>query len=564
MSKFLSDIFNNADLSPHGFCLLWRPELIWLHVTSDAIIALSYYSIPLALTYIIVKRRDIVFGWMFWLFSAFILACGTTHIFEILTLWYPVYGIEGAIKFFTAIASIITAVILWPLVPRALTLPSPAMLARANEELSAQVEERNRALATLRESEERYRILSETLPREGEELRRVEEALRQSQKMEAVGQLTGGVAHDFNNLLTIILGNLEGARRLAGEEGGELQDHLASINRAGQRAATLTHRLLAFSRRQPLAPRTVELNRLVASMSELLNRTLGEATVIETVLGARLWLTRVDPNELENALLNLVINARDAMERGGRLTIETANLYLDEAYAATDPEVPPGQYVMLAVTDTGIGMTPEVLAKAFDPFFTTKPIGRGSGLGLSMVYGFARQSGGHVRIYSEPDHGTTVKLYLPRWAGEADQQPPERSADQRLRAEGQETILVVEDDEEVRAYAVRVLREFGYHVIEAGNAADALTIIQEQPIDLLFTDIGLPVLDGRQLVSAARRQKPGLKVLFTTGYARNAIVHNGTLDSDVDLLPKPFSSDALGRAVRQILDRNGPGSGPAA
>ncbi len=564
MSKFLSDIFNTADLSPHGFCLLWRPELIWLHVTSDTIISLSYYSIPLALTYIIIKRRDIVFGWIFWLFSVFILACGTTHIFEILTLWYPVYGIEGAIKFFTAIASVVTAVVLWPLVPRALALPSPAMLASANEELLAQIEERNRALATLRESEERYRILSETLQREGEERHQVEEALRQSQKMEAVGQLTGGVAHDFNNLLTIILGNLEGARRFAGEEGSELQNHLAAINRAGQRAATLTHRLLAFSRRQPLAPRTVELNRLVAGMSELLNRALGEATVIETVLGARLWMTRVDPNELENALLNLVINARDAMERGGRLTIETANLYLDEAYAATDPEVPPGQYVMLAVTDTGIGMTPEVLAKAFDPFFTTKPIGRGSGLGLSMVYGFARQSGGHVRIYSEPGRGTTVKLYLPRWIGEADQQQPERNAGQRLRIEGQETILAVEDDEEVRAYAIRVLRELGYHVIEAGTAAEALKILEEQPIDLLFTDIGLPTLDGRQLVRAARAFKPGLKVLFTTGYARNAIVHNGTLDSDVDLLPKPFGSEALGRAVRQILDRADPGTAPAA
>jgi len=491
---------------------------------------------------------------MFWLFSAFILACGTTHIFEILTLWYPVYGIEGAIKFFTAIASIITAVVLWPLVPRALALPSPAMLTQANEELSAQVEERNRALATLRESEERYRILSETLQREGEERRRAEEALRQSQKMEAVGQLTGGVAHDFNNLLTIILGNLEGARRLAGEEGGELQDHLSSINRAGQRAATLTHRLLAFSRRQPLAPRTVELNRLVAGMSELLNRTLGEATVIETVLGARLWTTRIDPNELENALLNLVINARDAMERGGRLTIETANLYLDEAYAATDPEVPPGQYVMLAVTDTGVGMTPEVLAQAFDPFFTTKPIGRGSGLGLSMVYGFARQSGGHVRIYSEPGRGTTVKLYLPRWTGEADQQPPEHGVVQRLRAEGQETILVVEDDEEVRAYAVRVLRDFGYHVIEAGNAVDALKIIEERPIDLLFTDIGLPTLDGRQLVRAARRQNPGLKVLFTTGYARNAIMHQGRLDPGVQLLGKPFTMRALAAKIRELLD----------
>jgi signal transduction histidine kinase/ActR/RegA family two-component response regulator len=552
---YLSDIFNDAGLSPHGFCLLWRPELIWLHVTSDAIIALSYYSIPLALTYFVLKRRDLVFGWMFWLFGAFILACGTAHVFEILTLWYPLYGVEGAIKFVTALASITTAAILWPLLPRALALPSPAMLTRANEELSAQIDERNKALATLSESEERYRVLYETLQQETEERRRVEDALRQSQKMEAVGQLTGGVAHDFNSLLTIILGNLEVVRRLTAEESIELRSHLTSIEHAGQRAATLTHRLLAFSRRQPLAPRTLDLNRVVSGMSEMLNRTLGEAVTIETVLAARLWLSRVDPNELENALLNLVINARDAMERGGKPTIETANLYLDDDYAATDPEVPAGQYILLAVTDTGTGMSAEVLAKAFDPFFTTKPIGRGSGLGLSMVYGFARQSGGHVRIYSELGQGSTVKIYLPRWLGEEDQAPAERAPDQRRRAGGQETILVVEDDAEVRAYAVRVLRELGYYILEANNADAALTIVREQKLDLLFTDIGLPNTDGRQLSRLARHVQPALKVLFTTGYARNAIVHNGTLDADVELIPKPFSSDALSRRVRQILDR---------
>jgi len=279
---------------------------------------------------------------------------------------------------------------------------------------------------------------------------------------------------------------------------------------------------------------------------------------IETVFGSRLWLVRADPNELENALLNLVINARDAMERGGKLTIETANLYLDDDYAATDPEVPPGQYVMLAVTDTGAGMNEEVRAKAFDPFFTTKPIGRGTGLGLSMVYGFSRQSGGHVRIYSELGQGTTVKLYLPRWLGEEDQAPVERGVDQRLATTGQETILVVEDDEEVRTYAVRALRQLGFHVLEAAEASAALAQIREQRIDLLFTDIGLPNIDGRQLANEARQLQPGLKVLFTTGYARNAIVHNGTLDADVDMIPKPFNSEALARRIRQILDRPSP------
>lgn len=556
MLKFFADIFDNTDLSPHGFCLLWRPELIWLQITSDTVIALSYYSIPLALAYFVIKRRDLVFGWIFWLFSAFILACGTTHVFEILTLWYPLYGIEGAIKFATALASVITAAVLWPMLPRALALPSPSMLAQANQELSAQIAERNQAFATLRESEERYRTLAETLRQEAEERRRAEDALRQSQKMEAVGQLTGGVAHDFNNLLTIILGNLKIAGRLSTDGNPELQDCLGAIQRAGERAATLTQRLLAFSRRQPLAPHTVDLNRLVSGMSELLNRTLGEATVIEIVLGARLWLTRVDPHELENALLNLVINARDAMQRGGKLTIETANLYLDEDYAATDLEVSPGQYVMLAVSDTGTGMSTDVLARAFEPFFTTKPIGRGSGLGLSMVYGFARQSGGHVRIYSEVDRGTTVKIYLPRWLGEEEPPPPpEKKLSREIHSAGRETILVVEDEPEVRAYAARALGELGYRVVEAGTAEAALAILREQPIDLLFADIGLPSTDGRQLANIARELQPALKVLFTTGYARNAIVHNGTLDADVDMIPKPFSSDALGRRVRQILDR---------
>ncbi len=560
MLKFLADIFSDADLSPHGFCLLWRPELIWLHVTSDAIIALSYYSIPLALTYFVLKRRDIAFGWVFWMFGAFIMACGTTHVFEILTLWHPVYGIQGLIKFITAVVSAVTAAALWPLLPKALALPSPAMLARANEELSAQIHERNEALSTLRESQERYRALYETLQGELEERSRVEEALRQSQKMEAVGQLTGGVAHDFNNLLTIILGNLEGARRSTASGEAELQECLAAIERAGQRAATLTHRLLAFSRRQPLAPRTLDLNRLVSGMSDLFQRTLGEAVTIEAVLGARLWLSRVDSNQLENALLNLVLNARDAMQRGGKLTIETANLYLDDDYTATDPEVPSGQYVLLAVTDTGTGMTEEVRLRAFDPFFTTKPMGQGSGLGLSMVYGFARQSGGHVRIYSELGNGTTIKLYVPRWFGELDEPQVERGIGQRLPMENKELILVVEDDAEVRAYAVRALRRLGYQVLEAGRADAALAQLDDQRIDLLFTDIGLPDVDGRQLANRARLSQPGLKVLFTTGYARNAIVHNGTLDTDVDFIPKPFSSDALARIIRQILDRSeGPG-----
>jgi signal transduction histidine kinase/ActR/RegA family two-component response regulator len=558
MLAFLTDIFNDSALSPHGICLLWRPELIWLHVISDFVIGISYYSIPVVLVYFVAKRRDIAFGWILWMFAAFILACGTTHFFSIWTLWHPDYGIEGLIKLATAAVSVFTALALWPLLPRALALPSPAMLARVNNELSAQIRERDDAFETLRESEERYRLLYETMQRETEERHRVEDALRQSQKMEAVGQLTGGVAHDFNNLLTIMLGNIEAAIATAPQDARDLRRFLASVERAGQRAAHLTHRLLAFSRRQPLVPRNLDINKLVAGMSELLQRTLGEAISIETVFGARIWLVHADSNELESAMLNLVINARDAMPNGGKLTIETANFYLDDDYAATDPEVRPGQYVMLAITDTGIGMSEEVRGRAFDPFFTTKPTGQGSGLGLSMVYGFAKQSGGNVRIYSEPGQGATVKLYLPRIIGEEEQLPMTAGPGAERGARGREVILIVEDEPEVRAYAARVLRLLDYEVLEAGDANAALAILGTQQVDLLFTDIGLPGVSGRELADKGRSLRSTLKVLFTTGYARNAIIHNGIVDPDVNFIPKPFRSDALARKIRQVLDLDPP------
>lgn len=558
MLAFLTDIFNDSALSPHGICLLWRPELIWLHVISDFVIGISYYSIPVVLVYFVAKRRDIAFGWILWMFAAFILACGTTHFFSIWTLWHPDYGIEGLIKLATAAVSVFTALALWPLLPRALALPSPAMLARVNNELSAQIRERDDAFETLRESEERYRLLYETMQRETEERHRVEDALRQSQKMEAVGQLTGGVAHDFNNLLTIMLGNIEAAIATAPQDAQDLRRFLASVERAGQRAAHLTHRLLAFSRRQPLVPRNLDINKLVAGMSELLQRTLGEAISIETVFGARIWLVHADSNELESAMLNLVINARDAMPNGGKLTIETANFYLDDDYAATDPEVRPGQYVMLAITDTGIGMSEEVRGRAFDPFFTTKPTGQGSGLGLSMVYGFAKQSGGNVRIYSEPGQGATVKLYLPRIIGEEEQLPMTAGPGAERGARGREVILIVEDEPEVLAYAARVLRQLGYEVLEAGDANAALAILGTQQVDLLFTDIGLPGVSGRELADKGRSLRSTLKVLFITGYARNAIIHNGIVDPDVNFIPKPFRSDALARKIRQVLDLDPP------
>ena len=398
-----------------------------------------------------------------------------------------------------------------------------------------------------------------TLSRLQSEARRrevAEEALRQSQKMEAVGRLTGGIAHDFNNHLTVISSNIELLQRRLPPDNASLSRLTGAAMAGVQRAATLTHRLLAFSRQQPLEPEALDVGRLVSSMSDLLHRTLGEDIAIETVLAGGLWQTRVDANQLENVLLNLAVNARDAMPKGGRLTIETANAYLDDGYAASHAEVAAGQYVLLAVSDTGTGMTPDVVSKAFEPFFTTKPLGRGTGLGLSMVYGFVKQSGGHVAIYSEPGEGSTVKVYLPRFV-RREAQPAKAggpTAPARARGDG-ETILVVEDDEEVRNASVAALRDMGYTVLEAGDAMEGVRLIVDRGgIDLLFTDVGLPGgVNGRALADAARSAQPGLHVLFTTGYTQNAILHNGVLDHGVHFIAKPFNLSLLATKVREAL-----------
>ena len=396
------------------------------------------------------------------------------------------------------------------------------------------------------------------------ERRMADERARQAQKMEGIGQLTGGVAHDFNNLLTIIIGNVETMMRALGNDAvdvARLRRLAGNVMQGARRAELLTQRLLAFSRQQPLDPKPVDIGRLVTGMSDLLRRTLGEQVTVETVLGGGVWRALADPNQLELAILNLAVNARDAMPDGGKLTIETTNVHLDDQYAAAQIEVIPGQYVMLAVTDTGTGMPEEVKAKAFDPFFTTKDVGHGTGLGLSQVYGFVKQSRGHVKIYSEPGFGTTIKIYLPRvlaQASEVETQDDEVVA----RGSSAETILVVEDDEGVRNYGCETLRELGYRVLEAGSGRAGLELLGKHPeIRLLFTDIGLPGgMNGRQLAEEARRQRPNLRVLFTTAYARNAIVHDGRLDPGVALLPKPYTQPALATKVRDILDaRKSPG-----
>jgi PAS domain S-box-containing protein len=387
-----------------------------------------------------------------------------------------------------------------------------------------------------------------------ESLRQIEEALRQSQKMEAVGQLTGGLAHDFNNILTGIVGSLDLLQTRIGQgRVTEAARYIKSAMTSAHRAAALTHRLLAFARRQPLDPKPLDVNRLIGSMEELLRRSIGERIAIELVAAGGLWPTYCDPNQLENVLLNLAINARDAMPEGGRLTIETTNTHLDDAYAARIRDVSRGQYICLSVTDTGTGMTPDVIARAFDPFFTTKPIGQGTGLGLSMVYGFAKQSNGHARIYSEVGQGTTIKLYLPRYRGQVEDDDVANDIDERPGGEG-EIVLVIEDDPVVRELVVEILQESGYRTLQAGDGPAGLKIIRSgQRIDLLVTDVGLPGMNGRQFADAARLERPELKVLFVTGYAENAALASGFLEHGMTMITKPFAVDLLIERVREMI-----------
>ncbi|TCT03928.1 response regulator [Aquabacter spiritensis] len=422
-------------------------------------------------------------------------------------------------------------------------------LAKSREELERLIDQRTAELIAA----------NARLKAEIEERIKAEDQLRQAQKMEAVGQLTGGVAHDFNNLLTVIIGNLEAAERRVAPTETEIRTFLDYSRQGALRAATLTQRLLAFSRRQPLDPKPTDVNRLVTVVSEMLRRTLGERVLVETVLAGGLWRAEIDPNQLESAMLNLAVNARDAMPNGGKLTIETANAYLDEAYAAAHEEVDAGQYVVVCVSDTGSGMPPEVLERAFEPFFTTKGPSEGTGLGLSQVYGFVKQSGGHVKIYSEIGEGTTVKIYLPRLRGAHAPVSPSRGLAALPRCSAKTTILVVEDEASVRNYSVSVLSELGYDVAEAGSAEEAIAILSGglRP-HLLFTDVNLGGLNGRDLAERAMAQVPGLKVLFTTAYAPNAIVHHGRLERGVKLLTKPFNQAELAGKVRDVLEQPEP------
>jgi PAS domain S-box-containing protein len=656
MLAYLERLFDETSLSPHGLCLLWRPELIWLHVGSDAIIALAYFSIPFALAVFVWRRPDVRYGWVFWSFATFILACGMTHVMSIWTLFVPDYALEGGVKGMTAVASIATAAALWPLLPRVLALPSTAEFSRVGRAL----DETERQLRLLvdgatdtaiimldpegkvadwnagaqrimgwsrseilgqhfsrfyTDESRRDRLPDHALEvaagagkyqnevlhvrkdgsrfwasvaidalhdqaggligfakisqditgrREAEErLRSAREQLFQSQKMEAVGQLTGGVAHDFNNLLTVVIGNLEIAQRTLDSWSEGAQERVRrSVRNAftgAQRAATLTQRLLAFSRRQPLSPTPINLGRLLPAIGDLIRGSLGETIDVELVSGGGVWLVEADATHLESALLNLAINARDAMPSGGKLTIETSNVLLDEEYCRRNAEVVPGQYVRICVTDIGTGMAPDVLTHAFEPFFTTKTAGQGTGLGLSQVYGFLKQSGGHATIYSEPDHGTTVNLYLPRLSVPVPIEIAPAEAEPVIAGEASETILVVEDSDDVREYMVETLTDLKYRVLEAANGEAALRVAEREagPIALLLTDVVLPGINGRQLAETLQARRPGLRVLYVTGYSRNAIVHQGRLDAGVTMLQKPLTRATLSNAVRDVLEGRG-------
>jgi PAS domain S-box-containing protein len=627
---------------------------------------MAYFSIPFALAIFVSKRRDLKFGWVYWSFGIFILACGLTHILSIYTLWVPVYGIEGLVKAATAVASIATAGMLWPLLPKLLAIPSPFELRQVQEALKEE-EEKGRdseqllqqfrqAQQALRESMARLTAVVETavdgfilidargrillfnpacerlfgyradevfhenvkmlMPQtysshhddyiknfirtgerkiigigrevvglrkdgstfpmdlsvgeaqqDGESIfvgiihdltgrKQTEEQLRQAQKMEMVGQLSGGIAHDFNNLLTVIVGNAEHlSDQLKSRQ--DLQRVADDICQAGERGAELTQRLLAFSRRQLLQPRPTDCHELLDSMRKLLRRTLRENIDIQIAPNPDTVLAFADRAQLESSVLNLALNAQDAMPNGGHLTLSTGVASLDDHYQNLHPEIEAGEYAMIAVTDDGVGMTAEVATRAFEPFYTTKEVGKGSGLGLSMVYGFVKQSNGHVSIYSELGLGTTVRIYLPHVATSG-QKPPDQIPDEQSIPRGHETILVAEDDPFVRSSVILRIESLGYSVVAAVNGNDALLKLRAHPeIDMLFTDIVMPAgMNGWELADQARQIRPGLPVVYSSGYALEMLAQQGRAPAQSIILVKPYRKVELAERLREALSAN--------
>lgn len=521
----------NTGFAPHGYCLLWQPELIWTHIASDVLIAGAYFSIPAALALLVRRRRDLVFGWAFWCFAAFILLCGLTHVMGIWTMFQPVYGLQALVKAMTAVASVATAVLIWPLLPKAIALPSTEKLRLANAELQAMVRQRDQALADLRE--------------EIKQRERAEAALLQAKKLEAVGQLTGGIAHDFNNLLQAIGGNLELiVRRPSAAE--RVVRWATSASEALNRGRMLTGQLLAFSRKQRLALAPLGVGDMLEDARDLIAKAVAPLVQVRVEPIDPDLAVIADPLQLELALLNLAFNARDAMPEGGVITI-TARPADPEALPG---EVERGDYVALTVSDTGEGMAPEVVARATEPFFTTKGVGRGTGIGLSTVFGMVTQSGGAMRIRSNPGAGTEVVLYLRAAKGGVAREERNPSTVESDLAGA--SILLVDDDADARQSVAETLRDAGAIVREAEDGAAGLSILNIAVPDLLVIDYAMPGLTGADVILRLREQHPTLPAIVITGFADSArldaIGGERTL-----VLKKPFSRDEILQAAHLLL-----------
>ena len=533
MTNLLRPFFDGS-YAPHGYCLLWQPELIWTHVVTDTLIAAAYFSIPLVLIVLIRRRADIAFGWVFWLFALFITACGLTHVMSIWTLWNGNYGIEALVKVVTAIVSVATAITLWPLLPKVVALPSPGTLRAANTALAATIAERDAALERMRE---------EMAQRE-----QAEAALLQARKLEALGQLSGGIAHDFNNILQAVGGNLELIER-----GTADPDRIARWTRNAQKAVghgkSLTGQMLAFSRVQALAVTTVRIAPMVKGLADLIRGSIGPINRLEIDPIDPMLAVKTDTAQIELAILNLAINARDAMPRGGVVRVSA-----QARSGKVHPDLPKGDYVEIIVADNGVGMLPEVLDRALEPFFTTKAVGDGAGLGLSMVFGVTRQSGGTVALQSQPGMGTAVSLFLPRAApAAADVTGDESEGDAGGAATlAGRNILLIDDDDDVRATVLEMLVEAEARVISANSGDAGLQHLRHMRPDLMIVDFAMPGMNGAEVATLARATYVGLPVLIVTGHARSAEL-DAVAGQGVAVLRKPFTADALIRAGNALL-----------